>query len=111
MFRGELLRFVTVIGLAKLVAPTSWLPNGSVAGEKLTGGPTEPEAAPDKLATWGLVAASSKMLRAPGITPVAVGVKVIKMAQLAPAANGLTQLLLWLKLPLVTMLEIVSGTD
>jgi hypothetical protein len=50
---------------------------------------------PDRLTDCGLPAALSVSTTAPVLVPVAVGVNVTLMAQLVPAATGLTQLLVW----------------
>lgn len=56
----------------------------------------------------GLVPALSVMVMVPARVPVVVGVKVTVMVQLPPAAPPVPQLFVWAKLPVATMLEIVS---
>jgi hypothetical protein len=51
----------------------------------------------------------SLTLSVPLRAPVAVGVKVTVIVQLAPAANVLPQLLVWAKSPLAATLLIVRG--
>src|SRR5437764_15173523 len=50
------------------------------------------------------------MVIAPVRVPVAVGVKVTLMAQLAPAATDVPQVLVCMKSPLATMLVTLSAT-
>ena len=93
---------------------TGWLPKETEVGERLTPGPVVP--VPLKLAVCGLPVALSATLRVPLRVPVAVGLNVTLMAQLALAARveGLKgQLLVWAKSPLLVpvmlMLAIVSA--
>src|SRR2546429_7618317 len=65
---------------------------------------------PDGLPVCGLPAALSVMVIAPVRVPVAVGVKVTLMAQLAPAATDVPQVLVCMKSPLATMLVTLSAT-
>ena len=92
---------------------TCWFPNETDVGERLTPGAVP---APLKLAVCGLPAALSATLRVPLRAPVAVGLNVTLMAQLALAARveGLKgQLLVWAKSPLLVpvmlMLVIVNA--
>ena len=81
---------------------TGWLPKETEVGERLTPGPVVP--VPLKLAVCGLPVALSATLRVPLRVPVAVGLNVTLMAQLALAARveGLKgQLLVWAKSPLL----------
>ena len=48
---------------------------------------------PERLTVWGLLAALSVMVREATRPPLAAGVKVTLMVQLAPAATELPQLL------------------
>ena len=93
---------------------TGWLPKETEVGERLTPGPVVP--VPLKLAVCGLPVALSATLRVPLRVPVAVGLNVTLMAQLALAARveGLKgQLLVWAKSPLLVpvmlMLVIVNA--
>ena len=63
---------------------------------------------PVKLTVWGLPAASSATLNVPLRVPVAVGVKVTLIAQLAPAATELPQVFVCAKSPLAAMLVMFS---
>ena len=103
----------SVTALVELVL-TRWSPNDREVGE------TEPEAGatpvPLRPTLCGLPAALSDTLRVPLRAPVAVGLNVTLMAQLALAARveGLKgQLLVWAKSPLLVpvmlMLVIVSA--
>src|SRR6266571_268662 len=86
----------SVTALVEVVL-TCWSPNDSEVGERLTPGAVP---VPLKLAVCGLPAALSATLRVPLRAPVAVGVNVTLMAQLALAARveGLKgQLLVWAK--------------
>src|SRR5205807_10115469 len=65
---------------------------------------------PVRLTDCGLPAALSVMVIAPVRVPVAVGVKVTLMAQLAPAATDVPQVLVCMKSPLATMLVTLSAT-
>ena len=58
-------------------------------------------------AACGLPLALSEMVSAPVLVPVAVGVKVTEMVQLAPALTEPPQVLVWVKSPLAAMLEMV----
>lgn len=49
------------------------------------------------------------MLSVPVLFPTATGLKVTKIAQLAPAFTMVPQLLVWEKSPLMVILEIVIG--
>src|SRR5437667_426111 len=64
---------------------------------------------PVMLTMCGLPAALSVMVIAPVRVPVAVGVKVTLMAQLAPAATDVPQVLVCMKSPLATMLVTLSA--
>ena len=93
---------------------TGWLPKETEVGERLTPGPVVP--VPLKLAVCGLPAALSLTPTLALLVPVAVGLNVTLMAQLALAARveGLKgQLLVWAKSPLLVpvmlMLAIVSA--
>ena len=52
---------------------------------------------PDRFTDWGLLAAPSVMVTEAARLPLAEGVKVTLIAQLAPAATELPQLLVWAK--------------
>src|SRR5437870_4396548 len=68
---------------------------------------------PLRLICCGLPAALSVIETAAVLEPVAVGLNVTLMAQLAPAATVLPQLLVWVKspplVPVMPMAEMVSG--
>ena len=70
--------------------PTDWLPKERLVGEKPI-----PDAAPvpERLTVWGLPLALSVMLTEAVRLPLAVGVKVTLIVQLAPAATELPQVL------------------
>jgi hypothetical protein len=70
-------------------------PKARVAGERLTAGAVP---VPEKLTVCGLPLTLSAMLRAAVAAPLAEGVKVTLIAQLAPAATELPQVLVCAKL-------------
>jgi hypothetical protein len=53
---------------------------------------------PERLTVWGLPLALSAMLSVAARAPLAEGVKVTLIVQLAPAATELPQVLVWAKL-------------
>src|SRR5437899_310696 len=81
--------------------------NVTLLGDRLTPGAAP---VPVRLTDCGLPAALSVMVIAPVRVPVAVGVKVTLMAQLAPAATDVPQVLVCMKSPLATMLVTLSAT-
>ena len=91
MLKAALPGLVRVTGCAELVVPTGRLPKARLAGERLTTGAVLVPV-PERLTVWGLPAALSEMLRVPLRVPVAVGVKVTLIVQLAPAATLVPQL-------------------
>ena len=81
--------------------------DGKVGGaDKLTTGSAIP--VPLKLTVCGLPLALSVMVRDPVLVPLAVGVKVTSMVQLALVATELPQVLVWANSPLAAMLVIAS---
>jgi hypothetical protein len=56
----------------------------------------------------GLSKALSEMLRVPVLVPLATGLKVTEIVQLAPALTLLAQVLVWEKSPLAVMLEMAN---
>src|SRR5512146_843544 len=80
---------VRVTFWAVLLVPTAWLVKVRLAGDSVT---VELTPVPVRLTVWGLPVALSAMLTEAVRVPVAVGVKVTLMGQLAPAATGLPQL-------------------
>ncbi len=79
-----------------LVAPTAWLANVRLVGERLATG-SAPVPVPERLTAWGLPLALSATLSEAVQLPLAEGLKVTLIAQLAPAATELPQLLVWAK--------------
>ncbi len=90
MLRATLPVFVSVTFCAALVVPTSWLAKVRLAADRLTTGAVP---VPVRLMVCGLPAALSVMLTEAVRVPVAVGVKVTLMVQLAPAATEVPQVL------------------
>ena len=66
------------------------MPKAKLVGAKLMPGATP---VPERLTNCGLPVASSVTVMVPGWLPVAVGVKVTLMEQLAPAATEAPQVL------------------
>ena len=64
---------------------------------------------PVRLTVCGLPVALSVTVMVPGWLPVAVGVKVTVMVQLAPAATEVPQVLVWAYGVLAAMLVMVSA--
>ena len=88
--RAALPLLVRVAVSAALVVPTDWLPKERLAGERLTAAAVP---VPERPSVWGLPEALSAILTEAVRLPVAVGVKVTPIVQLAPAATELPQLL------------------
>jgi len=82
------------------------LPKAKLVGAKLAAGAIP---VPARVTVCGLPVASSVTVIAPGWLPVAVGVKVTLMEQLAPAAREAGQVLVWAYGALATMLVMVRA--
>ncbi len=82
---------VSVTVCAGLVVLTCWLANVRLVGDRLAAAGALP--VPVKDTVCGLPLASSVIVMAPVRVPVAVGVKVTLIVQLAPAATELPQML------------------
>jgi hypothetical protein len=82
--------FVRVTARAPLVVVTNWLPNDKELADRVTAGATP---VPVKAAVCGLPLALSFMVSVPVLVPVAVGVKVTSIVQLAPTATLVPQVL------------------
>ena len=82
------------------------MPKAKVVGAKLA---LDAAPVPVRLTVWGLPVALSVTVIVPGWLPVAVGVKVTLMEQLAPAAREAPQVLVWAYGALATMLVMVSA--
>ncbi len=74
------------------MAPTDWFPKARLAGERLAAGAVLAPV-PERLTVWGLPLALSAMLSVAVPEPLAEGLKVTLIVQLAPAATELPQLL------------------
>jgi hypothetical protein len=83
--------FESVTAWAGLVVPTPWVLNVRLLGTSVTAGPVGLVAVPLKLTDCGLPGALSAMLTEAVSAPVAVGLKVTLMVQLALAATLLPQ--------------------
>jgi hypothetical protein len=99
---------VSVTVCAALVVPTVWLANVNEEAERLTV-VVGAVPVPVRLTVCGLPEALSVMLKVPVRVPEAVGVKVMLMVQLAPAATELPQLSVSAKSPLGEILVIVRA--
>ena len=75
-------------------------------GKKLT---LDATPVPVRVTVCGLPVALSVTVMVPGWLPVAVGVKVTVMVQLAPAATEVPQVLVWAYGALAAMLVMVSA--
>ena len=87
---GPGLLAVTLTVLAPLVVPTTWVPKERLVGESV-GAAIAPF--PARLTLCGLPAALSIMVSTPLAVPLACGVKVTLIEQLAPPASEAGQLL------------------
>jgi hypothetical protein len=98
MLKLALPLLVKVMVWAVLVISTGWLEKPRLLGEKLT--PLVVLApVPERLTAWGLPEALSVTTMDAARLPLAEGVKVTLMVQLAPAATLDPQLLVWAKSP------------
>jgi len=82
---------VSVAVKGALLVPTTWLPKLNDWVEKVVAGLVVP--VPVKLTLWGLAGSESLMVTFADRVPLAVGVKVTLMAQFAPAAKLVPQVL------------------
>jgi hypothetical protein len=76
--------FLSVTAVAALVAPSCVLANATDVGDRVTAGAVP---VPVKATVWGLPVALSVMETVPDLAPVAEGVKVTLIEQMAPAAK------------------------
>jgi hypothetical protein len=88
---ATLLLLVSVTVRAALEVPTNWFPKETLVVESLTVGIAP---LPERLTLWRVVRALSEMVRVPLRVPVAVGLKVTLIVQLALAGTEPPQLLL-----------------
>jgi len=93
-FKVALPVLARVIACAALVVPTAWLAKVRVEGEALA---LVVAIVPETATVCGLPVSLSVMVTSAVRVPAAVGLKVIVMEQLAPAATFDPQLLLWVK--------------
>ena len=93
--------FDSVTVCAALLMPTAWLANVRLVGEKLT---LDAAPVPVSATVCGLPVALSVTVIVPGWLPVAVGVKVTLMVQLAAGATEVPQVLVWAYCVLAVML-------
>ena len=98
IFKAKLPEFVSVTVCGELVVPIRFLPKFRLEVDKVTIGANPVPVSP---AVCGLFEALSVTVSEAVRLPVAVGVKVTLIVQLAPAARLLPQLLVWPKSPLL----------
>jgi hypothetical protein len=93
-----------------LAVPTTWLAKVRLVGEMLTAGAVP---VPERLTLCGLPVALSARVRDAVRVPLAAGVKVTLIVQLAPAATEPPQLLVWTKslalVPVTARLEMLKA--
>ena len=94
MLKAALPVLLRVTVCAVLVIPTGWLPKARLLAERLT---TTAVPVPERLTDCGLPLALSVMLTEAVRLPLAAGVNVTLMVQLAPAATELPHVLVWAK--------------
>ena len=82
------------------------MPKVKLVGKKLA---LDAAPVPARLTVCGLPVASSVIVMVPGRLPVAVGVKVTVMVQLAAAATDVPQVLVWAYGALAAMLVMVRA--
>ena len=92
--KAPLPELVRVTVCAVLAVPTDWLPKARLEGETLT---ADAVPVPERGTVCGLPAALSATVRAAVRFPVAAGLKLTLIVQLAPAATLDPQLLVWAK--------------
>ena len=112
MARAALPVLVNVTVCAALMLPTAWLLNVSVLVERLTTGTASPM--PDSGTVCVLPATFpvlSVTVRVPVLVPAAVGVNVTLIVQVVLAERIEPHVLLWLKSPAATMLEMLNGAS
>jgi hypothetical protein len=98
IFRAVVPVFVSVTVCTGLVIATDALLKVRLLGEKLTvGGVLVP--VPERLTVWGLLASLSVMVIEPARAPLADGVKVTLIVQLALAASVDPQVVVFAKSP------------
>jgi hypothetical protein len=108
MIKGPLPPFVKVTVCAGvLVVPTDWGGKVRVVGKRVTSGPGPP--VPLNGIVCGLFGALSVMVTDPYRLPLAVGVKVTLIIQVAPGARVVPQELVCAKSPLAATLVKVKG--
>ena len=109
MFSKAVPVLVSVTVCAALGVLSCWLANVRVVADKLTAGAAAVVPLPVRLTVWGLPVALSVKVMVPGWLPVAVGVKVTVMVQLAPAATEVPQVLVWAYCALAVMLVMLRA--
>lgn len=101
---------VRVTFWGKPVVPTNWSGKVRLVGERLTVGPSTP--VPLRAITCGLSPALSVIVIVPEIAPLAVGMNVAAIMQLAPGATEAPQVVPGLEIPkfaLAAILVILNG--
>jgi hypothetical protein len=106
MFSNVVPVFLSVTNFAALVVFTMRVPKDKLVADKLTAAAVP---VPDRATVCGLPVALSVTVIVPGWLPVAVGVNVTVMEQLAPAATEAPQVLVSAYWVLATMLVMLSA--
>ena len=106
MFSNVVPVFLNVTDFAVLVVFTMWLPNDKLVVDKLTAAAVP---APDSATVCGLPVALSVTVIVPGWLPVAVGVNVTVMEQMAPAPTEAPQVFVSAYWAPATMLVMLSA--
>ena len=96
MLKAPLPELVKATTCAALVLPTATFPKAKLAGERLTAGAVLVPV-PERATLCGLPLTLSAIFRAAEAVPLAGGLKVTLMVQLAPAATELPQVLVCAK--------------
>src|SRR6202521_5998839 len=109
MFSNAVPEFVSVTVCAALAVLSCWVAKVRLVADKLTAGAATVVPLPVRLTVCGLPVALSVMVMVPGRLPVAVGVKVTVMVQLAAAATDVPQVLVWAYCVLAAMLVRLSA--
>ena len=102
MVKALLPLLARVIVWAVLVVPTDWLAKERLVAGRLTAGGMAVSASggvpvPERLTLWGLPLALSTTLTVAVRAPLAEGVKVTRIVQVAPAATELPQLVVGIR--------------
>jgi hypothetical protein len=98
MLNAPVPAFLRVTAVPALVEPSFVTAKATDVGDSVTAGAVP---VPVRATAWGLFTALSVMVKLADLAPVAVGVNVTLMVQLAAAAKLAPQLFVWAKSPLL----------